>query len=160
MPHVYRHRRGDTRVVMAPVESATVIHVGDLIKIASHYAIPASSQGAETNLVDRQDSFNDGFLGVALSGSDAGDTQDVAVATDGDFEFDCAAATFGIGDLVGPAAADSGNLLADQKVAAVADGARAIGRVVKRYASNTTRVLVRIQSTLLTGGPFEQPISG
>jgi hypothetical protein len=63
------------------------------------------------------------------------------------FEFDCASATFAVGDYVGPAK-DTGNALLDNKVVAVGGEALAIGRVYASGAS-ITRVKVRVFSKLL-----------
>lgn len=70
----------------------------------------------------------------------------IRIDAGGVFEFDCASATFEVGDLVG-CAKQSGNALEDQKVVAVASEALAIGRVTQRGTS-ITRVKIQILSKL------------
>jgi hypothetical protein len=73
------------------------------------------------------------------------------VATGGVYEYDCASATFEVGDYVGPAK-DTGNALLSNKVVAVSGEALAVGRVVERGTS-ITRVKFRVLSQL---GPMAQ----
>jgi hypothetical protein len=68
------------------------------------------------------------------------------------FEFDCASATFDVGDLIGGNDAGSSELDA-QIVDGVAALNLAIGRCVKRVNPEGTKVLVDVVSTLLRGGP-------
>lgn len=151
MANNMRWRYGSTQPVIADVDAATVIEVGDLVFQEVNDARPASGLTWDTNLATTQETFHDKFLGVSEQAHAANDTNDVRVATSGVFEFDCAAATFELGDLVGPAKA-SGNALVNQTVVAVATANLAIGRVAKRYASNTTKVLVQVESVVLRGG--------
>ena len=151
MGNRYLHRRGDPQMVKAQVDSATVINIGDLICISSGKAIPAASVTWNTNIATTQEAMHDAFLGIALEQSRAGDTDDISVATAGEVEFDCASASFALGDLVG-SAKQTGNAIESQKVVSVATANLAVGRVCKITASQT-KVTVRIQSVLLTGGP-------
>ena len=152
MADVMRWRYGDTNPVQASeVLTATVIAIGDLVWLDTDDIKPASDV-TWAGLAQTQDDFQDKFLGVAAQRSRSGDTTDVRVNTTGTFAFDCAAATFEEGDLVGPDDNAGGTALENQKVIAVTSEARAIGRVTKRYSSNTTSVLVRIVSTVMLGG--------
>jgi len=147
-----RWRYGDTNPVVAAVDSATVIEIGDLLWQDTDDAKPASSltdQGSETG---NQDVFADNFLGVAMQRSRSGDTSPIRVATTGVFEFDCPSGTFELGDLVGVDENTAGDALLDQQVDSVANAAYAVGRVAKREASATTSVLVDVRSTVMTGG--------
>lgn len=146
-----RWRYGDTNPVSAACDSATVIEIGDLVWQDTNDAKPASDFTWGAGLGATQDSFEEEFLGVAMQRSQSGETYAIRVATRGVFEFDCASATFELGALVGPAKA-SGNTLEDQKVVAVTDPARAIGRVAKRVATAATTVLVEITSNVMYGG--------
>jgi hypothetical protein len=148
----YRHRSGDPQHIEAAVDSATVIGIGDLLWLDTDDAKPAADKAWDTNIATTQEAFHDVFLGLALEQSRAGDTAPISVATGGLVEFDCAAATFELGALVGPAK-QTGNAIESQKVVSVATANLAIGRVAKRYASNTTKVLVEIISTVMRGGP-------
>ena len=152
MSNVQRHRRELNDPVEAAVDSGTVIETGDLVWQDTDDAKPADDVTSATTLAGTQEAFHDAFLGVAEQASRDGDTSDIRVGTRGVWEFPCDAATFELGDLVGPAAGVSPAIV-PQKVVAVATENLAIGRVAKRYPSNTTKVLVRIVSTVMDGGP-------
>ena len=149
-----RWRYGDTKpVVSKAVPTDTVIEIGDLTAVdGSSNPIPAADIAWDTDLATTQEAFHDAFLGVSAQRSRDGDIDPVRCNTSGVHEFDCAAATFELGDLVGPAKA-AGNALLSQTVVAVAGANLAVGRVAKRYASNTTTVLVEIVGTVQHGGP-------
>lgn len=147
MANEQRHRRFDSEVLYLPKSGSVAIEQGDLLAYdaTNHVAYPASSEAWVTNLATTQANFADKFVGVAVTAAPSG-TNEVAVATDGVFEYACASATFEAGATVGPA--DSGaSSLEDQKVVA-AVVASAIGMVVKYYGSNTTSVLLRVASKL------------
>jgi hypothetical protein len=157
-----RWRYGDTNPVVAPVDAATVIEIGDLVYLDTDDAKPAGHDANgdgtgdlwNTNLATTQEAFHDKFLGVAMQRSRAGDTDPVRVATTGVFELDCVSATYELGTLVSPDQT-GGNNLHNQQVRSVTGTQHnlAVGRVAKRLASAGTRVLVDIQSTVMTGGP-------
>jgi hypothetical protein len=147
-----RWRYGDTNPVVAAVDSATVIEIGDLVYQETDDARPASSQADQGSESANQDLFADGFLGVAMQRSRDGDTAPIRVATTGVFEFDCPADTFELGDLVGPDENDSGDALQNQQVVKVSSSTHAIGRAAKREPVATTSVLVDVRSTVMTGG--------
>ena len=147
-----RWRYGDTNPVVAAVEAATVIEIGDLTYQDTDDAKPASSQADQSSETANQELFADNFLGVAMQRSRSGDTDPIRVASTGVFEFDCPSGTFELGDLVGVDEASSGTALEDQQVAAVAASAYAVARVAKRVATAATSVLVDIRSTVMTGG--------
>jgi hypothetical protein len=147
-----RWRYGDTNPVVAAVDSATVIEIGDLVMQDTDDAKPASMFAWGANLAATQDAFDDKFLGVAMQRSRAGETAPIRVATTGVFEFDCPSGTFELGDMVGVNANTGGNGLTNQQVAKVTLSKNAVGRVAKRQASAATSVLVDIRSTVMTGG--------
>ena len=99
-----------------------------------------------------QELFADGFLGVAMQRSRAGDTDPIRVATTGVFELDCPSGTFELGDLIGADENTAGDALLNQQVDSVVTAARAVGRVARRVATAATSVLVDIRSTVMTGG--------
>ena len=147
-----RWRYGDTNPVVAAVDSATVIEIGDLVYQDTDDAKPASSQADQGTETANQELFADNFLGVAMQRSRSGDTDPIRVAATGVFEFDCPSGTFELGDLAGVDENAAGDALLDQQVDAVATAARAVGRVAKRVATAATGVLVDIRSTVMTGG--------
>jgi hypothetical protein len=146
-----RYRRGDTAPVFDAPASAKVIEIGDLIfqDPATKKPEPADELIDQGSLALNQDALQQFFLGVAEQQSRDGDTDDIRIATRGEFEFTCAAATFEIGDMVGAVEQSSGTALENQKVVAVTEETKAIGVVAKKYSSNTTKVLVRIRSTIM-----------
>ena len=147
-----RWRYGDTNPVVAAVDSATVIEIGDLVYQDVDDAKPASSQADQGTETANQELFSDNFLGVAMQRSRAGDTSPIRVATTGVFEFDCPSGTFELGDLVGADEHSGGTALLAQQVAKVSASKYGIGRVAKRLAAAATTVLVDIRSTVMTGG--------
>lgn len=150
------YKWGETNpVVSAAKDTALAVERGDLVwQDAGNANSPTAAADTvwNTNLATTQEDFHDSFLGVALSRGQVGETAPLRIATEGVFEFDCASATYAIGDLVGPAK-QAGNALESQKVVAVATANLAIGRVVEGGAS-LTKVRVRIISTKVLGGPM------
>jgi hypothetical protein len=152
MSDVMRWRYGDTNPVVAAVDAATVIEIGDLLFQDTDDAKPASAQADQGSEPANQELFADSFLGVAMQRSRSGDTAPIRVATTGVFEFDCPSGTFELGDLVGADENTAGDALLDQQVAAVAASKYAIARVARRLPAASTTVLVDIRSTVMTGG--------
>jgi len=147
-----RYRRGDTNPVLAAVDSAVAVEIGDLCFLNTDDVRPASSQSDQGNLTGNQWLFASVFLGVAMQRSRVGDTDPIRVATGGVFEFTCASATFEVGDRIGACENADGDELEDQKVVAVASHALAIGRCARREATARTTVEVEIISTVMHGG--------
>ena len=154
MANVMRWRYGETSPVKLPVDSATVIEIGDLVWLDTDDAKPVSGVTYGASLAATQETAHDKFLGVAMQASAAGETAEIRVATSGVFEFDMASASLEVGARIGIDDNAGGNALLDQQVIAVADGnpERSIGRCVRR-ASSATKVLVAINSTILHDGP-------
>ena len=100
MANTMRWRYGDTKPVVLPVDSATVIEIGDLVYLDTDDAKPASAAGrCRAPKPANQEAFHDKFAGVAMQASRNGDTQPIRVATTGVFEFDCLSSTFEVGKL-------------------------------------------------------------
>ncbi len=152
MSDTMRWRYGDTNPVVAAVDSATVIEIGDLVFQDTDDAKPASAQADQGTEAANQELFVHSFLGVAMQRSSAGQTDAVRVASTGVFELDCASSTFELGDLVGLQEDASGESLRSQLVTKVTDPRYAVGRVAKRVPVAATSVLVDIRSTIMTGG--------
>ena len=147
-----RWRYGDTNPVVAAVDSATVIEIGDFVYHDTDDAKPASAQVDQGSEIANQQLFATNFLGVAMQRSRSGETSPVRVATTGVFEFDCPSGTFELGDLIGVDEDETGDALCDQQVDAVGSSSYAIARVARRVAEAATTVLVDIRSTVMTGG--------
>ena len=147
-----RWRYGDTNPVVAAVDSATEIEIGDLLYLDTDDAKPASSQADQASETANQELFADKFLGVAMQRSPSGQSDPIRVATTGVFEYDCPSGTFELGDLIGADENAAGNALLDQQVDKVTASKYAVGRVAKRVATAASSVLVDIRSTVMTGG--------
>ena len=131
-------------LIQVAVDSATVICIGDLVWLDTDDVKPASDVPWNTDEATTRADFTAKFLGVAMSASANGETEDVIVATIGKFKFDidaAPAADLQVGILMGPAKA-AGNALLNQilKNAATAKG---IGTLAK--ACKTTDVEPRVQ---------------
>jgi|GEM_PF-398604 len=128
-----------------PVDSAQTIELGDMvflntddIRSMAQFTYGASLAITQVNAAAK-------FLGVAMNASESGEVRDITIRGTGVFEFDCAAATFEIGDLVALDDNAGGTALLPQQVIACGEnGHGAIGRVAKRYSANTTRVEVEL----------------
>ena len=149
MTDTLSYRHGDTRPVMMAVDSGTVIEIGDLVYLNSDDALPASSQADQGSEAANQRLFASNFLGVAQQRSRDGDEAPIRIATAGVFEFDCAAAMFEVGNLIGVDEASGGTALEDQTVVAVTLDDLAIGKVHKTESANATRVKIEIQSRVM-----------
>ena len=147
MTRVHRFRHADPKRVEAhPVDSAQTIDIGELCYLATNDARPADQATYGADLTITQANFAKLFIGVAMDTSESGDTAKIAIATEGIFELICAAAQFEIGDLVGVDDNTGGTALLPAQVIATAENGAigAIGRVVRQYTANTTRVLVEL----------------
>ena len=151
-----RWRYGDTNPVVAPTQSSDAIEIGDLLYQESGVARPVSAQADQGTAAANQAVFHQSFLGVAMQASPAGESSSIRVATTGVFEFDCVAATFEIGDGIGPAENAAGTALENQVAVSVADQfSLAVGRCASYINPAKSRVLVDIVSTIYKGGPQE-----
>jgi hypothetical protein len=148
-----RWRYGETNPVQLPVDSATVIEIGDLVYLDTDNAKPAAAHADQSSKAGNQEAFHDKFAGVAMQRSRSGDTQPIRVATSGVFEFPCSSGTYEVGALVGLEEQSNGTQLENQKLDDVSTANLAIGRCAKRVNPAGTRVLVDIVSTVMHGGP-------
>lgn len=153
MSDTMRWRYGETNPVVLPVDSATVIEIGDLVYLDTDDAKPAALLPDQLSKAANQEAFHDKFAGVAMQRSRAGDISPIRVATTGVFEFECASGTFEVGKLFGTEEQASGDVLENQKVDDVATANLAIGRCARRVNPADTRVLVDIVSSVFKGGP-------
>ena len=147
-----RWRYGDTNPVLAAVDAATVIEIGDLVYQEEDDARPAASQGNLGGIPQNEEAFADKFLGVAMQRSRAGDADPIRVATTGVFEFDCPAGPYELSHFMAPCRNLAGDGLLNQRVELVADAKYAVARVARRAAASATTLLVDIRSTVMTGG--------
>lgn len=144
-------------IMNLPSAASTAISVGDLLywDTSAKVLKPFDQYPATGTVNTDQAAIRAVFAGVALQGKLAADSsggypafngEGITFASDALYEADCAAATFEPGDLVAAsvtAAAGAGNV-ASQSLVKTTDAGEAIGYVVERYASNTTKVRVRL----------------
>lgn len=152
MANTMRWRYGDTSPVMIPVDSATVIEIGDLVYLDTDDLKPAAMQSDQGTEASNQQVFHDYFAGVAMQASPSGSTQPVRVATTGVFELDCLSTALEVGEMLGADEHSNGTQLLNQTVAKVTAASSAIGRCAKRLNPAGTRVLVDIVSSVMHGG--------
>jgi hypothetical protein len=152
MANSMRWRYGETSPVMIPVDSATVIEIGDLVYLDVDDAKPAASQVDQGTEGANQQMFHDNFAGVAMQASPSGKSDPIRVATTGVFEFDCLSTTLEIGDLMGGDENAGGTALLNQTLVKVTNANAAVGRCAKRLNPAGTRVLVDVVSSAMKGG--------
>lgn len=140
------YKRGDRKLVTYPVTAATTFAKGELLCLVSNAVKSFTTLGDSGTKAQNQAAAAAIFAGVANVAVTSGSPTSIQVATAGTFEFDCASATFNVGDMVAPigTGASSAVGVSATSVEATSDPSGAIGRVVKKYGSATTRVLVEI----------------
>lgn len=146
MADLMNHRIEASKKRFYDVASATVIEIGDMLYLDSNnQVLPVSDFTYGDSLEETQRDIKYSFVGVALDRSRAGDTEQIAVATAGVVELDCASETYMIGDFVGINDNDDGDELEDREVVGVNAPDLAIGKVAKQYTSaNVTKIWVEI----------------
>lgn len=172
MANRFLWRYGDTNPVVAHVRDVHTVEIGDLVFLdndGSAYTLPASQVNDFGSIQANQAWFKCHFLGVAMqrhrASHDPLDANSIRVATTGVFEFDCASATFDIGDLVGVAENAAGTALLNQTVIQVAMAdtdrdARTIGIVQRQQSVAATTVYCRIKSEVMEQGFDADSCSG
>lgn len=158
MANVSRFSHADARrIVAAPVDTGTVIEVGDFlyldtndVKNAASLTYITSPTSAALDLAATQAEFAAKAYGIAVGASATGQTADIAVSQAGIYQYPCASSTWELGDLVG-LDDDATPLLTDQQVINVTATAGvgntvvgAIGRCVKQESSAVTTVLFEL----------------
>lgn len=151
-PGVDRYAGGDPAPVMVPVDTASVIAVGDFVALVTGEAAAAGDSADAGNLAANQEAYHDIAIGIAMDASAAGETAAIRVATGGEWAYPCASATFALGDLIGLAEDGAGTALENQKVIGVSTPNLAVGRCTLAAAS-VTSVQFRLVSTVVAGGP-------
>lgn len=153
MAHVQRFRHMDPKgTIKLPIAAADACEIGDLMyyDATTDTVKRASAQADQLSLAANQALFKDNFAGVAMTGHVANDpAEDITLATEGVFEFECAATAWDAFALVGPDE-DGGVALSNIRMIAAAAQSDAIGRVWRKYTTATTRVLVRISGNRTT----------
>jgi len=144
-----RWRYGDTKPVVAKVDSNTVIKIGDLLYLSDNKAVPAANMTLLSDTATTQTGFSTVFLGVAMQHSGAGESAPIRISTSGIFEFECPSAVYELGDLVGIYVNTTDSVLENQMLTKVSSTACAIGRVWRYQSAATTSILVYLNSTIM-----------
>ena len=76
-----RYSSGPQSIVSVPIESATVIAKGDFICLDGGYALPAGDLEDAGDAAANRENAADLFIGIALTGSAAGETEKLTVDT-------------------------------------------------------------------------------
>lgn len=144
-----------------PVLTAQGVETFDMVGLSAGNVVRAADETWGGSLALTQASFALKFLGVSnqrkvagkafIFGNSLGNLNEIKMMVirgpGAIIEFDCASATFAVGDLVGPAK-DTGNALLNQTVVAVATYDLAIGRVVQAVTSSL-KVRVELMSRFI-----------
>ncbi len=147
-----RWRHGDTAPMIVPVETETVIEIGDLLWLDGYYAKPASDFPLIVDFAKTQEEFKKKFLGVAMWRSRSGETEPIRIATRGVFWYGYIWSPMTIGDYCGPVIEMM--KLCNQTLGKT-DRSRAIGRSARVHIdepSEKGNFLVEIFSNVCTGG--------
>lgn len=83
MGNTNRVRYGDQRIIPFPVETATVIEIGDFVILQSDYLVPVTDLTDAGTAAQNVTAGEAAFIGLALSATKAGETNDVIVQTAG-----------------------------------------------------------------------------
>ena len=159
MANKHRFRRLG-RTIRLPVDSAQVIEIGDSCWLSvDDVRAAAAFTYVGSSLPHTQANFAKDFMGIAMEASVNGDTADITIMQEGVFEFDCAAAQFEVGDLLGQDDNTGGDALEDDQVIAIGEnGYGPICRVTKRYSADTTRVEAELVRVALSPTPMIFPL--
>lgn len=132
-----RHVWGETCPIYIPVDDsdAVTIKTGDLVECGD--GVDLKDLASATTIAN--------FCGVAMQDSVAADPAAIRVATEGVFEFDCAAAALAAGQPVKMGASHVQEVVATAAYATIVD---AIGRVWKTKAAGVTKVWIKIDTRL------------
>lgn len=148
----------------AAFDGTIAVSIGDLLYYDGNDVKPFASladQGSsKANLAYAAQRFA-GVAGDARTVADTDALTTFRVLSDVEAEYDCSSATFEVGDKVSPVEDSGADGLENQKVAKTTSPEEAIGTVVKRYGSATTRVKVRLKAKVLphTDGPRVEAIT-
>lgn len=159
MAHKFRWRDGYVTTVMAPVEAATSIEIGDLVWLDVDRTYPAAEFVARYRRrngrvhippLELMAAFAAKFLGVAQSASVRGSADPIRVGTTGVFDFDTPPTVPQLGLLAAPYLNPDGQSFRNQWVALTASPRRAIGRVVHASHTAVQTLTIAIQSGVLS----------
>lgn len=154
------YRWGDQELILVPVDDTTVVEIGDFIclivsadnsddsSLTEDYGCPPTYLVSAGSAAADRESAADQFLGIAMSASLNGQTDDILVATAGIFELEQqSAATISIGD--GVEMYSDGSIVSDQEIVGGDTSAIAVCWEHKISASLTAVMCKLLPSKLL-----------
>jgi len=155
MSNTNRVRYGYQMIIPMPVESATVIEIGDFVGISNNYLISVKDLDDAGDAAANREACADIFAGIALSASADGETDDVLVQTDGVVMLNQkTAAEIHIGDPVEIYA--SADHCENQTI--VEGSTSPIAVCVKTHDDSTTETLCKLVASKIFG--IRQELSG
>jgi hypothetical protein len=160
MANRLRYRSGQVELIRIRVDSGTVIEAGDMVFLDTDDAKPASDFTWDTDLATTQGQFAAKFLGVAHQPSADGETDPISVdvSPHSVYEFDVNAATYEVGDVLGPDELSSA--LMNQQLEAAASAALGIARAAEYKAASASRLRVRFASAYHTASANTNAVVG
>lgn len=148
MSNTNRVRYGDQMIIPMHVESATVIEIGDMVCIDSNYLVPISDIADAGDAAANREAGADAMVGLALSTTIAGETDDVLVQTEAVVMLDQeTAAAIHMGDPVEPFADADG--CSDQLV--VEGSTSPVAVCVKTHDNTITATLCKLLPSKIFG---------
>lgn len=145
MANKFRLIRGEPNVLSLPKYASDAIEIGDLLY---YDTTNDAARNAETitgaDYATKVTNFAGAFVGVAMSAHPAGNTDNILVATEGDFEFDCP--TGAAYDVTDGVQVGNGTAVGDQTVVKTATAGNMIAKVIAPKAAATAYTQVRIKS--------------
>ena len=148
MSNTNRVRWGEQGIIPFAVESATVIEIGDFVGISNNYLINIASLADAGDAAANREAGADIFVGIALSASASGETDDVLVQTAGVVMLNQkTAAAIHQGDPVEIYASADG--CEDQTI--VEGSTSAIAVCVKTHTDSTTETLCKLLPSKILG---------
>lgn len=145
-----RFRSGQVQLHKFRVDEDTIIEAGDLVYLDTGVVKPASEFTWTTDLPTTQGSFAAQFAGIAHEPSPAGEDTDISidVSPTSIYEFDVAASTFEVGDLLGPD--ETSGALHGTQLEKVGSSAAAISRAAEYRTSLSNSLRVSFASAIHT----------
>ncbi|HTL52334.1 MAG TPA: hypothetical protein VL860_07170 [Planctomycetota bacterium] len=145
-----QHITEKTPMFYGDVDSSTALEKGDLVFLDTDDIKPAAVFTWTTDEATTRVNYVAKHIGVSGTrhAANAGATNNHLVHADGLFFFDAEAATYEVGDRVGPAK-DTGNALLTTKLKKVTADNQAVGYVIEKSGANATTIKVRIKQRLV-----------
>lgn len=145
-----QHMTANTHLFWGDVDSATALEKGDLVYLDTDDIKPAAVFTWTSDEATTRVNYVAKHIGVAATrhAANSGAVTGMPVNTDGAYFFDAEAATYEVGDRVGPAK-DTGNALLTTKLKKVTADNQAVGYVLEKSGANATVIKVRIKQRLV-----------